>query len=103
MAILAMKKGLRTFYFTYSLDKKHLKCSELLTHAQKYIHMEEGDRTWKELDGKPQKKQTHAEPSRAHVGKSNPPGQQDTKSKVIVDKNDKYTPLLTSKPRSLWR
>lgn len=42
IAMLALKRGLRSFRFTYSLDKTYPKSySELLTHAQKYIRVEE--------------------------------------------------------------
>lgn len=60
--------------------------------------MEEGDQIWRKLDRRPRKKQAHGEPSTIQAGKSNLPSRQDTKSKVI-DKNNKYTPLLTSRAK----
>lgn len=42
VAMLAMKRGLRSSRFIYSLDKTYLKSySKLLIHAQKYIHAKE--------------------------------------------------------------
>lgn len=43
LAMLAVKRGLHPSWFTYLLDKTYLKSYvELLIHAQKYIHTEEG-------------------------------------------------------------
>lgn len=42
MAMLAMKRGLCTSCFTYTLDNSHSKFySEMLAHAQKYIYVDE--------------------------------------------------------------
>ena len=44
MAIAAIKWGLCSFKFTYSLDKMLLRTYiELFEHAQKYIQVEEGE------------------------------------------------------------
>lgn len=58
MAMIAKKRGLRTSRFTYSLDKANPKSySEMLVHAQNYIHMDEGALTWWEIDRKLKRKQ----------------------------------------------
>lgn len=73
MAMLSMKRWLHPSGFIYLLDKTYSKSYlELLTHAQKYICIKEGARTWKKIDGKPKKKkQPWGEPSRSQVEKPN--------------------------------
>ena len=53
VAILAMKRGLRSSQFTYSLDKTYSRTySELLTRAQKYIRADEAASVRRESNGK---------------------------------------------------
>lgn len=59
VAMLAIKRKLRTSQFTYSLDKKLPRSYlELLSRAKKYIHAKEANHTRRELDGRPRKKQS---------------------------------------------
>ena len=57
IAMLALKRELKTSRLTYSLDKKPPRTySELLLRVHKYIRAEEADRTRRELDGRTLKK-----------------------------------------------
>ena len=110
MAVSAMKRGLRSSRFTYSLDKTLPRTyAELLERAYKYMRADEGasDRRLVEPRGPKEKRRKGrepAEPSRPPAGSRLSPPRQIQKSprrqtpRSVRPRYDSYTPL--SAPRA---
>ena len=100
-AIAAMKRGLRNFKFTYSLDMTLPRSYvELLECIQKYIHTEEAATDRRQFEEKSQKKKARKgggsrEPSRIRAEHEAPPPLLSQKPKNFMGRYDSYTPLTT--------
>ena len=102
VAMLALKRGLKTSRLTYSLDKKPPRTySELLLRAHKYIRAEEADRTRRELDGKIlQKSSPRDTPGARRPGPSADP-RPNPRPRAESTPERRYTPLLAPRTKIL--
>lgn len=106
VAMLALKRGLHSSRFTYSLDKIYQKSySKLLTRAQKYIWAEEATVVRWEIDRKPRRKKPREDHSNNPAKKPITSHQQSPKSSqniliTLLSSVLKWTSSWKSKEKS---